>query len=1008
MLPQEDLLYRVLAQPQSKDVLLVMLNFGKTFNEQPQIHEVVERCMSKLIYDAMGVVSGWSNADGLIQVWTHISGLFLFLSLIQIIKPTTVLKGLLTKLANNKTITGRSQFMWLLLNYLSSSTTNKDPSLIQDEANVICQLMNVLYTETEPLPVPSITDTSCIYELSGAGLWMILSMKKELMNVTLSIEVPVALSVHIEFIQKQLNSLTECSSCYLMTVLLNSTYINNETNNSVFNVLLAPPTGISAFHPLPVSCVNLMVMSIKHKLADKIKGQLMRSSADAAKQQSQMDVPLVSLQILEIFSRVLLWTGTKNVQSQLIPVIFKLQKWGMLQSLLEMISHRVQYQLAMSSRFQILILLHSIASVTIIPTQLFIFADNTALHILLGLVSQDLPAQFVKSPADPKSLFQVDSDELNKTLLLSLAQSLYISKVDLGLFLDNILKEIDQSVFMWPESSLMFLPPNIQQHCRLPQETAKQDLLTRVEEEYQKLNGKNEAELQQMYKDSDTASYVYCMIWKQLVDNGQITPLLSRLLQRLRLAPKKEASLLRIMMDYVVYTCPNVDSPQFVNIITQLNDIVWKYFICPLDRLVLCLLWRSYKGEESIKAVFIIYHLLTSDSIINRLNDFIEMMPVCHDTDWHSKHSSYLAKHPECFTFDTSGTGTLPSSSAANNISFGNICLRLLPVIDLTIQRMCECAKTYQTLLKQLLDKYKTLYRYHGNPIHFLYTTLHYYSAAFNDCPEVKHLLVSSILGCLPNEQISHQMRFSEFFMVNVVNSPSVTSLPSVEYWNHLIYNISDVLVPFKNLEAAHLSWPLSEYPNPGSLLLITAAIEIMSFPVQQAILGLLDTVVTLFVNGSNDSMKWDFLNTTGALYASLPGVYALSLYDEIYTLLQQPSFTAPTSYQYAELVNGSTKPACLLNLVHSFLHHSSVSAMVGLIQWLRNKVKAILTNEIQLLYICHLLAAILNRLATEKPTLLLQMISELYEMIQKVDSVQEGHIVNCDPLCDLLYPSIE
>ena len=58
--------------------------------------------------------------------------------------------------------------------------------------------------------------------------------------------------------------------------------------------------------------------------------------------------------------------------AQLIPSVFKLQAWSMLHSLLEIISYRVHTQLQMSFRFSILQLLHSIAGVSIIPTQLFI------------------------------------------------------------------------------------------------------------------------------------------------------------------------------------------------------------------------------------------------------------------------------------------------------------------------------------------------------------------------------------------------------------------------------------------------------------------------------------------------------------------------------------------------------------------------------------------------------------------------------------------------------------
>ena len=56
----------------------------------------------------------------------------------------------------------------------------------------------------------------------------------------------------------------------------------------------------------------------------------------------------------------------------LIPAVFKSQAWGVLYALLEIISFRVHLQLQFSYRFQLLQQLHTVANVSIIPSQLFI------------------------------------------------------------------------------------------------------------------------------------------------------------------------------------------------------------------------------------------------------------------------------------------------------------------------------------------------------------------------------------------------------------------------------------------------------------------------------------------------------------------------------------------------------------------------------------------------------------------------------------------------------------
>ena len=91
-------------------------------------------------------------------------------------------------------------------------------------------------------------------------------------------------------------------------------------------------------------------------------------------------------------------------------------------------------------------------------------------------------------------------------------------------------------------------------------------------------------------------SILTSVIWKQLVDTGQMTPQVSRILQRLRLSPKKLTCHCRTMIDYIIYTCPKPGTPsnsKFVAVITHLNNLIWKYFFCPLDRLLLCIVCQS-------------------------------------------------------------------------------------------------------------------------------------------------------------------------------------------------------------------------------------------------------------------------------------------------------------------------------------------------------------------------------------------------------------------------------
>ena len=129
------------------------------------------------------------------------------------------------------------------------------------------------------------------------------------------------------------------------------------------------------------------------RLMDKVKHHLVQV-AEASKLSSSHP-PAITAALLETYSRLLIWLGTRNFQSegrlrlsatvccqhcsctflppaQLIPAVFKSQAWPVLHALLEVIAYRVHLQLQYSYRFQLLQQLHMVVGVSIIPAQLFV------------------------------------------------------------------------------------------------------------------------------------------------------------------------------------------------------------------------------------------------------------------------------------------------------------------------------------------------------------------------------------------------------------------------------------------------------------------------------------------------------------------------------------------------------------------------------------------------------------------------------------------------------------
>ncbi|EDO29542.1 predicted protein, partial [Nematostella vectensis] len=166
--------------------------------------------------------------------------------------------------------------------------------------------------------------------------------------------------------------------------------------------------------------------------------------------------------------------------------------------------------------------------------------------------------------------------------------------------------------------------------------------------------------------------------------------------------------------------------------IQHLNDLIWKYNVVTLDRLVLCLVTfdrlvlclalRSHEGNEAQVCFFIIQLLLLKpQEFRNRVNAFVREG-----------------------LLEVAGNAVLPVQYLP--IYFGNVCLRFLPVFDIVIHRFLELPPVFKSL-ESLLDHLGSLYKFHDRPVTYLYNTLHYYDACLHEKASLKKKLVGAIIG---------------------------------------------------------------------------------------------------------------------------------------------------------------------------------------------------------------------------------------------------------------------
>jgi len=67
-------------------------------------------------------------------------------------------------------------------------------------------------------------------------------------------------------------------------------------------------------------------------------------------------------------------------------------------------------------------------------------------------------------------------------------------------------------------------------------------------------------------------------------------------------------------------------------------------------------------------------------------------------------------------------------------------------------------------------------------------------------------------------------------------------------------------------------------------------------------------------------------------------------------------------------------------------------------------KFVPVIKNEIQLLFVCHLVMPFLQRFNSEKPPLVCKLTITLYELLEVVDKATPGDLIYMDIFCDLLY----
>uniref|UniRef100_A0A7G3ABS6 Mediator of RNA polymerase II transcription subunit 23 n=1 Tax=Lutzomyia longipalpis TaxID=7200 RepID=A0A7G3ABS6_LUTLO len=973
-------------------------------------------------------------------LWLHLSSQLIYFVLFQFANFPTIVMALHDKLAIRTELRkGRDHLMWVLLQFISGSIQRNPLSNFLP----VLKLYDILYPEREPLPVPDFNKPYCTRQMAPTCIWIHLLKKAQSDQINIHRQIPNALKNHHEFLQELVlpsnTSVLSMGSDFRIALLCNAystnqdyfsrpmaalvdTILGNQKSNTT-----SGGSGNQQIPTVPLSMVILDSLTVHSKMS-LIHSIVTHMMKHPQSKNAMPNVTNMAPALVETYSRLLVYTeieslGIKGFLTQLLPTVFKSHAWGILYTLLEMFSYRMHH-IQPHYRVQLLSHLHSLASVPHTnQMQLHLCVESTALRLITGLGSAEVQPQisrYLSEPKTPASVVSAESEELNRVLILTIARSMHITGIGndpSSTWCRELLTGIMQNTpHSWASHTLNCFPPVLNEFFTqntTPKEN-KQMLKKAVEEDYRNWTSmSNENDIIAHFSAAATPPLFLCLLFKMIYETDGISPVAYKILERI--GARGLSAHLRKLSDYIVFEVQNSNVGAHVNkCVDTINDMIWKYNIVTIDRLVLCLALRTQEGNDAQVSFFIVQLvLLKSTDFRNRLQEFVKENSPEHwkQNNWHEKHLSFHQKYPEKFAPDESVTHPpLP-------VYFGNVCLRFLPVLDIVIHRLLEISpagNTTHSPTPVILDHLGCLYKFHDRPITYLYNTLHYYERKLKDNASIKRTLVGAVIGSLKDVRPAN-WALTEHFQLYLQKSESDANQwkPELTYYISLIRRLIDTI------DGKHIfystDWRFNEFPNPAAHALYVTCVELLALPVSpQRVANSLMNVICRGYTVIPPSQIHSWINAFGLIMSNLPESYWSSIYDRLREVLQSHHMTEwKLRYSSFDMFNFKTTQYAMLDKTYVFMlamaqsvfHHFGIGQISTMPEYIKDKLKPIITTEQQLIYLCHLVGPFLQRLDYERPRQVAEITAILYELVEKVDKSQgSSPLHHMDSICDLLY----
>jgi mediator of RNA polymerase II transcription subunit 23 len=366
--------------------------------------------------------------------------------------------------------------------------------------------------------------------------------------------------------------------------------------------------------------------------------------------------------------------------------------------------------------------------------------------------------------------------------------------------------------------------------------------------------------------------------------------------------------------------------------------------------------------------------------------------------------------------------------------------MRCIPLLDFLNNRYMELNQ--QTAeADALLDSLNRLYKFHSNPISYVYNSLIYYkqlneSVTYTD--DVFKLKKKRIFSILSSNQSNACVHFTPQFQtyldsiqqdisqMGYSNPPDISHLTDMNYYYNLIRRLINRMLD-KELASNEFKVFRSEFQNPSCHLLYTSLCELISLELFSSdpaaySRSICSRIVDMFFTSrfGNGQFRIDkdhfvyWTNAAGTLIANLPDSYWQPIYETLAEVMKTDELLNSTSsgqfvlFDQLDLYLADEKGCfnrltLITTIMHSVWTHSSANHFQYFAKFLKERKQDLVKTENQFLFICKLIGPFLSKIHMENTNLLIDFTQELYEMIYLVDQTH-AELFHIETICNFFY----